>query len=168
MMKTHVFIICLLSVFAFSFCEDDELTIKRTPYIGNEIRTDGCYYRIIGPDSIQAAYIFYYRNGIVFFFADSVNITSLDQFTSLKMFRNNKTSWRVFTISDNNIIISQGWGDPWNSGRPLITSYSKILNDTTIQGIKTIDSRTGEWKHDYIVRFRKFSPKPDSTNVFIK
>jgi hypothetical protein len=30
MMNTHALIICLLSVLAFSCCEDEELTFKRT------------------------------------------------------------------------------------------------------------------------------------------
>jgi hypothetical protein len=167
-MKTHVFVICLLSVLAFSSCEDEELTFKRTDYTGNEIRTDGCYYRVIGPDSIRAAYIFYYRNGIVFFFADSANITSIDQFNSLTMFRNNKTSWRVFTISENNILISQGWGDPWGHRRPLVTSYAKIINDTTILWYKQENTRTGTYEYNSVVNFREFCSKPDSTNVFIK
>jgi hypothetical protein len=166
-MKTHVFIFCLLSVFAFSFCEDDELTLKRTAYTGNEIRTDGCYYRVMSPDSTKAVYSFFYKNGVLLTFSDSINIDSLKEFENLQSLKKWKTNWWVFNVQDS-ILTIQGWGDPWGSTRPLITSYSKILNDTTIQGIKSINSRTGEWESNLIVRFRKFSPKPDSTNVFIK
>jgi hypothetical protein len=166
-MKTHVFVICLLSILAFSCCEDEELTFKKTAYTGNEIRTDGCYYRVMSPDSTKAVYSFFYRNGVLLTFIDSKNIDSLKGFENLQSMKKWKTNWWVFNVQDS-ILTIQGWGDPWGSTRPLITSYSKILNDTTIQGIKSINSRTGEWESNLIVRFRKFSPKPDSTNVFIK
>jgi hypothetical protein len=165
-MKTHVFVICLLSVLAFSSCEDEELTFKRTDYTGNEIRTDGYYYRVMSPDSTLATYIFYYRNGVKLSFVASLNLSSLDQIEDIELIRQEKTMWSVFSVNDS-VITTQGWGQPWGHKRPLITSYSKILNDTTIQGIKSINSRTGEWESNLIVRFRKFSPKPDSTNVFI-
>lgn len=166
-MKTHVFVICLLYILAFSCCEDEDLTIKKTAYTGDEIRLGGCYYGINITDSNYATYMFFYQDGVMLSFRDISDITSLNQFMYLDDIRKEKTMWSVFSINDS-VITTQGWGQPWGHGRPLVTDYGKIINDTTILWYKQENTRTGTYEYNSVVNFRKFSPKPDSTNVFIK
>ena len=166
-MKTRVLILCLLLVSIVSCGEDEELQLQRVAYTGNEIRTDGCYYQVTRTDSTLAVYLFFYRNGVLISFADNANLNSLDEFENLQSVKNWKTNWRVFNIKDS-IITTQGWGDPWGHRRPLVTGYAKIINDTTILWYKQENTRTGTYEYNSVVNFRKFSPKPDSTNVFIK
>ncbi len=166
-MKTRVLILCLLLVSIVSCGEDEELQLQRVAYTGNEIRTDGCYYRVMSPDSTNAVYMFFYRNGVLLSFVDYKDINSSDEFENLRSVKNWKTNWKIFNINDS-LITTQGWGDPWGHRRPLVTGYAKIINDTTILWYKQENTRTGTYEYNNVVYFRKFSPKPDSTNVFIK
>jgi hypothetical protein len=111
--------------------------------------------------------MFFYQDGVMLSFRDISDITSLNQFMYLDDIRKEKTMWSVFSINDS-VITSQGWGDPWGHRRPLVTGYAKIINDTTILWYKQENTRTGTYEYNNVVYFRKFSPKPDSTNVFIK
>ena len=62
----------IVIVFCFillSGCKDEELTLQRVPYIGNEIRTDGYYYSYsvnnnITPSRESIIVFFLYRNGV--------------------------------------------------------------------------------------------------------
>lgn len=166
-MKTRVFILCLVSIFAFSFCDDDELTLIKTAYTGNEIRLGGCYYGVNMTDSNYATYMFFYQNGVMFSFRDVSELTSLNQFMYLDEKRKEKTMWSVFSVNDS-VITTQGWDQPWGHGRPLVTHYGKIMNDSTIQWYKLENTRTGTFEYNSEVYFRYFSPKPDSTNFFIE
>lgn len=61
-MKTIESVLCLLSFFLFSCGEDEKLTLNKSIYLGNELKTDGCYYSIIEPNKKLTNYIFLYKN----------------------------------------------------------------------------------------------------------
>ena len=52
---------------------------------------------------------------------------------------------------------------------PVYLDKGEIQNDSTFLITKSIRSKTGEEKElNEIYHFKQFSPKPDSTNVFVK
>jgi len=77
-----------------------------------------------------------------------------------------KTYWFIFQI-ENSIITIQGWENNTGSGSHVLTKYGKILNDTTfVLNQEIVDDKSKKINEKY--EFREFSPKPDSTNVYIK
>ena len=45
--------------------EDEELTLPKTPYTGNELRTDGYYYYTMNGEYFRTI-TFFYKNGVAF------------------------------------------------------------------------------------------------------
>jgi hypothetical protein len=78
-----------------------------------------------------------------------------------------KDCWGVFNIKDN-IIKFERWY-PGQGAKKAYVREGIILNDTTFHITKSYRSNGSELKDaDEVYHFRKFSPKPDSTNVFVK
>ena len=154
--------------------EDDELSIKRRDYTGNELRIDGYYYRIGYKKEINSV-IFFYKNGIILDIGGVENsheemkqhITK--NYLKDDFVKRNKTSWGVFKIENNDINYEQ-----WYAGdRPhkAYIMFGVILNDTTFHIKESWRSGKKEdeiYKEDRIYHFKQFSPKPDSTNSFIE
>ena len=171
--KSKVLILVLLSISTIiidsceCFFSDEKLTIQRKDYSGDELKTGGYY-----TNNYYDYGTFLYRNGIVMKIPGKENNYAEDRFLDedlIKHVKRYKDYWAVFEINNDNIII-QGWGPGDGSltnGLPVITQYGKILNDTTFvltkheKGGKTTDI-------NHVYSFHEFSPKPDSTNHFIK
>jgi len=151
---------------------DEKLFLKRQNYIGNELRLDGYYYLLIG-NEIFGSMIFY-RNGVVLFGKGSAPNyepfsfmeNQFNRYQTDLRYQEDKTNWGIFIIK-NNLIKIENWGT--SSGGPL-KSYlkdGKILNDTTF--VLYNNSIEGEIDTvGTIYHFKQYSPKPDSTNRFIK
>jgi hypothetical protein len=160
---------------------DEELTMTLKPYTGKEFRIDGYY---IGTSNFTGKndknynnYKFFYSNGLVFSsYSYDINgkiydITEI--IADMERNRNKKDLWGVFKLEENEIL-TQGWVNSASAAvigndrlYSLINGYYKIINDTTIlykncTGYITLDL------NEYYYHFKKFSPKPDSTNTFIK
>ena len=147
-------------------CKDEELTLQRVPYTGNEIRTDGYYYSYqvnnsTPPEEFILAF-FLYRNGIILT-AGAYNKTDLVNFEHKMMERyktlvKEKTGWGIFVVQNNKIEYEQ-WStaDGPGGGLPVFKNSYDIVNDTTLINYS-----------GRIYHFKQFSPKPDSTNNFIK
>jgi len=157
-------ILFLIIPFVYSCIEtlsDEELTITRTHYYGKEFRLDGYYTGLVPGQSVYYNYIFFYSNGVTYYlghtFVEDINQIKIDVESS----RKNKSSWGIFHVKNDTIAI-QGWRLRDDVYQNLLINYQyKIINDTTLF---YKDSR-GDTTCYY---FRRFSPKPDSTNVFIK
>ncbi|MBO7478821.1 MAG: hypothetical protein J6U04_12925 [Salinivirgaceae bacterium] len=172
----------IVSAVVFSSCkklfEDEELSMERVDYTGTELRTDGYYYYMLqvehnGIQEKRVFPIFLYRNGVSLSAASSFDCSEIEQkeneFINGKLYHTingYKILWSVFTISGKSIEF-EGWDDL--GGAHLYTKkvYGKILNDTTFhiyqEHIDGIDKECDRTYH-----FKQFSPKPDSTNRFIK
>jgi hypothetical protein len=151
-----------------------ELSMAKTPYIGNELRIDGFYY---------SNQVFTDYSGIAVFYRDGVcmnvysRIESQDTLSFIENgillneslmsnFRNTPNHIGVFQINAKSIEF-----ETWEAGRDIITfsNYGEILNDTTFLITKQVNNDTGKSESlNLTYRFRQFSPKPDSTNSFIK
>ena len=168
---------------SFFSCEkvfqDDELSMKRTNYTGEELRTDGYYYYREQTEHDGVHYdrvlsMFLYRNGVaiyggVYDYSESNFEKHEEQFKkgvySLN-YKDDKQLWHVFQVYGNTIEF-EGW---WYSGRGFnsldaVKEIGKIHNDTTFE---IINENGKKLKYTKIFRFKQFSPKPDSTNSFIK
>ena len=169
-------LLMIIVLFSISGCtkwsEDEKLTLPKTPYTGNELRTDGYYYH----DGEKAIIVvFLYEDGTMIR-AGSILVQEIPQREEMfkngefyEHIKNNKTCWCVYRIEDDNITTNY-----WVSPRPFQCYFEEgtILNDTTfviqnyyriVNGEKTEETETNKMFH-----FRQFSPKPDSTNIFIQ
>ena len=153
----------------------DFFTIPATPYYGNQLRLDGCFYQKWNDNGIQSfcKVLFLYNNGVVFNCSGSGHLTDLDKFLveirDDDFYSTHKTSWGVFFIENDHIIFERFFGS--ELGYLVYREEGNIVNDTTFimtevsrmkQGVKT-EIRPIEWTY----HFKAFSPKPDSTNSFI-
>ncbi|MBC8053489.1 MAG: hypothetical protein H7Y13_10540 [Sphingobacteriaceae bacterium] len=152
--------------------DDDKLSVSRTPYASNELRTDGYYYLNI--NSSYSSILFFYKNGIVLsaggIFSKETEMDSYinKEFLQTQSYKNSKISWGVFKISSNNNIVFERWYP--SSGGPL-KSYIRsgvIIDNTTFTITKSIRSNGEEGRDiNETYHFKQFSPKPDSTNTFV-
>jgi len=163
-----------VSMMFFSCCNslfpDEELTMQRKDYTGNELRIDGYYVHYYADGMTNAD--FFYRNGIRLRVSgrrvDGIADFSENRFLDVDFInrvKGRKSNWSVFEITGDDIVI-HGWAYSSGGGIPVATRRGKILNDTTFVITSThVHGQTSEINEVY--SFRKFSPKPDSTNNFI-
>lgn len=152
---------------------DDSLTISKTPYLGKEIRTDGFYYQKWDNENSFNNIAFFYKNGIVLNVGKSGLISEIIQQAENSInnnYKNAKGFWGLFIVNSNSIIYERWVGT--EEGYKVYREEGNIMNDTTFvmttvsrmkKGVK-VDTKQIE----RIYYFKEFSPKPDSTNVFIK
>ena len=140
----NLFLILLLAISAlFSSCdklfEDEELTLKRIPYSGNEIQTNGYYYNFYtnnsSPPMINTKIFILYKNGFIFWdvINDTHDLTILEQIMSQRYntTQDFKHKWGVFHVT-NNQLISERWMQS-EGGWLVVDKYSySIQNDTTL------------------------------------
>lgn len=157
-------------------CEKDreELSLLKTAYSGNELRIDGYYYSNPTPaDDIGVAV--FYRDGVCINVytrvedQDTLSFIENDILLNpsiISNFMSTPTNIGVYQINAPSIVF-----ETWEAGRDIITfsNYGWILNDTTFLITKQVNNNTGTATYDNLTyHFRQFSPKPDSTNAFIK
>ena len=153
--------------------KDENLNLEKLPYDGKELRLDGYYY-FLQDGRIYSTY-FFYKNGVIIngeaadpnasdpiAFMDSVFHTESfsDQIKEIK------TGWGVFQIQ-NDCIVFERWLIS-EGGHPIGRFSGNILNDTTFIITKRENPYSGNvYQENNLYHFHAFSPKPDSTNVFI-
>ena len=167
----------------FSSCkkltEDEELSMQHTDYTGAELRTDGYYYRryqYIDREGVQQddfIPLFLYRNGIstygyVYPYSELEHVEcDFKNGNYSKLMVDDKFRWRIFQVHGNTIEF-EGWdgnGFKWTTFK----EYGEIIDDTTFMITKEINNgKVHEYAKGDVFRFKQFSPKPDSTNRFIK
>lgn len=176
-MKIVVLVMLVLGlIISISCCRgmftDEELTLQREVYIGNELKIDGYYYYIV-PESNRTVIWFFYRNGVVLHGGTYMSVdfdeieAEMVRWYSEK--RKIKGSWGVFLIDGDKIQI-ETWAEAPN-GVSLATfrRSGNIINDTTIHITETYYSGRNETKQvDKVWHYKQFDNKPDSTNTFIK
>lgn len=177
-MRTLI-LLCTLVLLNSSCClflyteEDDPLYTKKMDYNGNEIKLNGYYYKSNDTNYYSEGH-FFYRNGIFIDVGGLRNsLSEYDEYIidvmNYEYYKNQKACWGVFIIEDDKILLER-W-QPFNPFRAYI-KQGEILNDTTFQLTKIYrmvnEEKTDEIEINEIFHFREFSPKPDSTNVFIK
>ncbi len=175
MRQIKIILLIITVVFFSNSCRkcifpDEELTLSKEPYTGNQLRIDGYYY-LMDDYRINATY-FFYQNGIIIHRGGWIN-NSLEeleknfQTINWDKIKSNKLKWGVFNI-DSNKISFERWYPSSGGGLPVYIRSGNIQNDTTFTITKSIHSKTGKEEKEYeVYHFKAFSPKPDSTNSFI-
>lgn len=186
-----VLIILVITIFS---CRGYEVLNKtKVPYSGNSLRLNGYYYCLgkeffNGFNKNYTEGFFLFPNGVYLrvlngSFDTKLNINqillSFDQIVldriKIKNYSNNRIGWGLYSVRDSSIEI-ENWDHSADGGAyPTRTLKGKVVNDTTIHFHKLIgahpNNKGGKKKVISInetYHFREFSPKPDSTNVFIK
>lgn len=160
-MKTRLVIfITILFLYTCNYpAQDVEFTMSKTAYIGTDFRLDGYYYKY---DSKYQNYlnIIFFRNGLMLSFSELNKYEFIyNNAVILDRIMNTKSSWWIYNVKNDTISIQ---GKVLNDDYTQYSLFSynlKILNDSTLINTKDTLSK---------LRFNKFSPKPDSTNIFIK
>jgi hypothetical protein len=162
-------LLLLIIYTGFSACQRvaDEQTLERQNYFGNELKIHGYYYsfeRKSTGDSLGTIF-FLYRNGAFLYLGspDGSKISDLDKYVlqhnTTTGIPGDRESWGTFQIENSKISIER-WLS--SSGRriPAQIFQGNIINDTTIN--LKLFSTLEIWK------YRNFSGKPDSTNIYVK
>ena len=148
---------------------DDDLTLPKQGYEGNQLRIDGYYFN---ESDGRTQVFFYFRDGVVLD-AGAVlnsNISFAEQEFMNGIYYNHainyKYKWGRFIINGTTIK-AELWKPntgPWEA----YTSEGIVLNDTTFKMTKTWRSCKPKKVREYeeIYHFKKLAPKPDSTNRY--
>jgi hypothetical protein len=158
----------IFGILFLSSCKDELLTLKKENVTGSKLRLDG-YYTNEFNDYFHI--IFLYKNGVLYTPGSVLKQELKNKELAFKnnvLPKNRIYRWGVFQIKDDIIKVERWY--PYDKGSEVYLSEGKILNDTTF--VLTKITKSDKPKKSEIInetyRFRQFSPKPDSTNSFIK
>ncbi len=172
-----VFILSLLLMSCGkSLLKHDKLSLEKKDYFGDELRIDGYYYyKYPVNESFRYVIYFFYNNGVALH-AGAIKEEDIlikeEKFKNGTFYlnvENTKYFWGVFVVNNQNIKIERWYP---SSGGPLRTYIREgtILNDTTFHITQFYRNQNGEKTAieslDEVYHFKKFSPKPDSTNKY--
>jgi len=156
--------------------KDDELSLEKESYEGEQLRIDGYYYyRYSTSKGYRLLTYFLYNDGTLIYGGaplESNQSEKEQQYASGEFYeneKNRKSNWGVFQIDGNLIKFER-----WYPSQPPLKAYvreGEILNDTTFKITQSYRMKDGEKTErkdrDETFNFKEFSPKPDSTNKFV-
>jgi hypothetical protein len=178
-MKTVLLVLFL--TFVMTSCKsddglfkDDDLSISRKEYTGNQLRIDGYYYFNYTNEEDYVRIYFFYKNGMILYGGSSLlsELPELEKSykdgTYYNHVKSNKLAWGVYQIEGSKIVFEGWYGEkPYR----VYGQEGVILNDTTFrinQGYRMKNGKKTEVESkNEVYHFREFSPKPDSTNSFV-
>jgi hypothetical protein len=145
------------------------LTLEQIPFSGDQIKTEGYFYRIdtvishpLGgyKETVLARYYVFYRNGVLAHANSSLaSFDELGNFLQDKeewaLFKGNSYLWGVYQVREKQVIANV-WVPSSGGKHPNYVFRMDILNDSTL----IQESR--------VYKFRPLNPKPDSVNIFTK
>ena len=147
--------------------------MKKIPYFGDELRIDGYYYSNTEYEGGGIRVVVFYQDGFCIYtliaptYQDTLKyieneILLNDAFINGE--KNAPSHIGVFQIMYPDIQI-----EAWEFRTDPFSHFGTIINDTTFITTKRKNNRTKEtYSENLTYRFKQFSPKPDSTNVWIK
>lgn len=164
---SYLFLIIAL----FISCKDEDLVLPRTPNNSNLLKLNGYYFHNpTGIDSNITVVDFLYTNGISLNIGgtQSKDLTVIEENLKKDLnFADNKIGWGVYVINNDNIEI-ENWAAT-EGKRKTSSRKGKILNDSTFVITRFFSAFTQkEYEISDSYHFKAYSPKPDSTNSFIK
>lgn len=184
---------CILALTATMCKSFEPLSLQKEDFVGNNLKMNGYYYifkdKEEGRKLNEKKYntFFLYKNGIYFdsngLSSFSFTISRLDSLDlivkknveNLENYEQLQYQWGVFDVIGSDIVIER-WVTASGGGTyPTRILKGVIKNDTTIHFHTLIGAHPVNYKSkkkvleiDETYHFRQFSPKPDSTNNFIK
>jgi hypothetical protein len=166
----------IISILLFVSCEKElhDLSMDKNPYTGDELRIVGYYYTNLTSANDIGVAVFYRDGFCINTWVKPINQDTLRYIeneillnsTFINKIKSIPTHIGVFQINAKSIVF-----ETWEAGRDIInfSHYGEILNDTTFLITKQVNNDSGKSSSEKLTyRFRQFSPKPDSTNNFIK
>jgi hypothetical protein len=163
-MKKYFLLFTLVILWGCSklLCPAPDLYTSRQDFTGNNIRLNGIFYS-------KDNQFFLYRNGIYHAGCSNPSENAIpdkfvcsiwpDMVTSSKKDRH---QWSIYIVKNDSIHIEK-WELVRDCTYEVFSYNGKVVNDSTL----IIPVNRDGTKSDTF-RFAKFSPKPDSTNSFIK
>jgi hypothetical protein len=160
----------------FNNCEkiysDDKLSLSKKEYNGHQLKIDGYYYNVNKFSNKASVYVFF-KNGVLLNAGAGYDLTvpnnielALSSPDLINKLKQDKTCWGLFRI-DSNIIEFERWYHSGGSQKKVFVNSGIIINDTTFHITSSRRSDGSDKKfEDEIYKFRKYSPKPDSTNSY--
>jgi hypothetical protein len=152
--------------------------MNKTPYLGNELRIDGYYYSNIAwydkyTDRTYIGISIFYRDGFcIHTWGEPVNQDTLKCIENEILLNDSyidKIKKEPSHIGTFQIMYPNIEFEVWEFRTDPFSHYGTILNDTTFIINKRVNNRIKEtYTENLIYKFVPFSPKPDSTNVFVK
>jgi hypothetical protein len=189
-MKNLLIVFVLLLNGCISF---EPLINKKEVYSGQNLKTNGYYYifkdkeegRTLNEKQYNTFFlyndgIYYDANGLSSFSFNISRLDSLDlivkkNITNLGKYEQLQYQWGVFNVRGSEIEIERWVTSSGGGAYPTRILKGEIINDRTIHfhtlvGAHPVNTQSKKKtiKIDETYHFRQFSPKPDSTNNFIK
>jgi hypothetical protein len=169
--KLVILVFFLITISCNNLFKDDELNLVKKDFNGNEIRIDGFFYELDTSNSMFL-YYFLFNNGLILG-KGALSLLEINNSVLINEMTNNmkqyKYNWGLYQIESNKIIFEQ-----WVAGTFPLQVYTyegDIINDTTFLIKEYYYLKNGQKKNNYQLEstyhFKKFSPKPDSTNSFV-
>jgi hypothetical protein len=162
--------IFVLSMFLMLFSCHESFNFVKRNYKGKDLNLNGYYYSL---ENNYTEIFFLYNNGIIYRAGSGkLDVGDIDKgvLLNVKKFLYTKpdiiTNWGTYYIDNQSIYYDMRYS---RADAPVYRRKGDILNDSTFI-IKSVSRPNGkEFKEENrIYHFRTFSPKPDSTNNFIK
>jgi hypothetical protein len=152
--------------------DDEQLSLQRTRYEGDDIRLDGYWYHWHMYSDLQLVY-FLYRDGTLLdascYFGEGEDPE--DAIRSAEWQRavqERRFCWGVFVVDSDRIFLEK-WTPPVNGGHGVGRKVGVIFDREHIHVDSVLSPSTGEATElDQDWYFKEFSPKPDHSNPFVK
>ena len=162
----------------------EPLTFKKQEFLGKNLKINGYFYNINNKNEYNAFFI--YKNGVyhggkwrkkIDFNVNNLNLLDMDIKSIYEIEEKYPTyyNWGVFNVNYTNIEIERWVTSSGGGAYPTQILKGEIKNDSTIHFHTLIgahpvnaNSKKKTVNIDETYHFRQFSPKPDSTNKFIK
>lgn len=178
-MVKYNFIIIMIIILG---CKAPEFTLSKGDYPIVGLRTDGYFLGGLDntglSDNVVSVY-FIYQNGVIYYIGSVLDseLKEYLNYANTKDFHNatndqrgDITQWGIFRTDNEDV--EYEIHSPSSGGRvKSVIRYGKILNDTTFiisHFLNNYDRKPKKRPTHEVYHFRKYSPKPDSTNIFIK
>ena len=169
--KAILVVFCILSLVMIGCSKVvADLGMQRKPYLGTNLKIDGYYYsEPMWKEKESFAVAVFYRNGVsMLVFLEMGQSPERDFLLNESFISDMKSkphSLGVFSINSHSLemenLIGRGF-------RHTYKSYYEIINDSTFVMKRFIGIEGSESFHNLKFKFKKFSPKPDSTSVYIR
>ena len=172
--KTILVVFCILSLVMIGCSKIvADLGMQRKPYLGTDLKIDGYYYSDSPIWDKTIAVTIFYRDGVsilVFIYAEQDIFQSIEKKflynqDVLSKIKNDPYGIGVFTINNKSLEMENFIGRGFKHTYHI---YGEIINDSTFVMKRFIGIEGSESFHNLKFKFKKISPKPDSTSVYIR
>lgn len=166
----------LMGIILLTGCDTklQHLSMKKTPYSGNELRIDGYYYSNPDPDILGRIYVaVFYQDGFCIYTQGSPENTDILSYIENEILLNdayiNKLKREPIHIGAFQIMNPDIEIEYWAFRSAPFRCYGEIIDGTTFTINKVIENKSGKTHvKNLTFQFQQFDQKPDNTNNYVK